>query len=114
MMYYNGFGVPTDHSLTAVWLRRAADRGVIDSAFNLGALYMRGDGVPVNPSEAYKWMLIAAKLGDTKDAATTAAGLKSQLTQAQLVKVHDEVENFQPITNGAALSAASAVAKSNG
>lgn len=116
MMYYSGLGVAQDHSLTAVWLRRAADRGVIDSAFNLGALYMKGDGVPVNPSEAYKWMMIAAKLGDTKDAATTAAGLKSQLTQAQLAKVHDEVDNFQPITSGAALSAASAsgLAKSNG
>ncbi len=119
MMYYNGFGVPTDHSLTAVWLRRAADRGVIDSAFNLGALYMRGDGVPVNPSEAYKWMLIAAKLGDTKDAATTAAGLKSQLTAAQIAKVHDEVETFQPRTDDAALSSTSAASasaslKSNG
>ncbi len=98
MMYYEGNGVTRDPSLTAVWLRRAAKRGETDSAFNLGALYMKGEGVPANPTEAYEWMMIAAKLGD-KQAPQTAAALKAQLTEAQIAKVHDEVESFQPLTD---------------
>ncbi len=117
MMYYEGSGVARDPSLTAVWLRRAAKRGAVDSAFNLGALYMKGEGVPVNPTEAYEWMMIAAKLGD-KQAAQTASGLKAQLTDAQIAKVHDEVESFQPITDNSDLSPATAqdgsASKSNG
>ena len=109
MMYYEGSGVARDPSLTAVWLRRAAKRGVTNSAFNLGALYMKGEGVPANPTEAYEWMMIAAKLGD-QQAAQTAAALKSQLTEAQITKVHDEVENFQPLTDTADVPEASASA----
>jgi len=114
MMYYEGNGVSRDPSLTAVWLRRAAKRGEVDSAFNLGALYMKGEGVPANPTEAYEWMLIAAKLGD-KQGAQTAAALKPQLTDAQLAKVHDEVESFQPLTDSSGVSSGSAAAaKSEG
>lgn len=109
MMYYEGNGVARDPSLTAVWLRRAAKRGETDSAFNLGALYMKGEGVPANPTEAYEWMMIAAKLGD-KQAAQTAASLKSQLTDAQVAKVHDEVENFQPLTDNSGVPDTSASA----
>jgi len=113
MMYYEGNGVARDPSLTAVWLRRAAKRGEMDSAFNLGALYMKGEGVPANPTEAYEWMMIAAKLGD-KQAAQTAAALKSQLTEAQVAKVHDEVENFQPLSDGSNVPAAASASVSNG
>jgi len=113
MMYYEGNGVSRDPSLTAVWLRRAAKRGEMDSAFNLGALYMKGEGVPANPTEAYEWMMVAAKLGD-KQAAQTASSLKSQLTDAQIAKVHDEVENFQPLTDSSDLSPASSSSKSDG
>lgn len=114
MMYYEGNGVSRDPSLTAVWLRRAAKRGEVDSAFNLGALYMKGEGVPANPTEAYEWMMIAAKGGD-KQAAETAAALKPQLTDAQIAKVHDEVENFQPLTDKSGVSSGSAMAlKSEG
>ncbi len=114
MMYYEGNGAARDPSLTAVWLRRAAKRGEMDSAFNLGALYMKGEGVPANPTEAYEWMMVAAKLGD-KQAATTAAALKTQLTEAQVAKVHDEVENFQPLSDGSGVpSVSSSVSKSDG
>jgi localization factor PodJL len=113
MMYYSGSGVARDPSLTAVWLRRAAKRGETDSAFNLGALYMKGEGVPANPTEAYEWMMIAAKLGD-KQAPQTAAALKSQLTEAQIAKVHDEVENFQPISDGAGSVPPASASASNG
>jgi localization factor PodJL len=117
MMYYEGSGVTRDPSLTAVWLRRAAKRGEVNSAFNLGALYMKGEGVPANPTEAYEWMMIAAKLGDAGQAAQTAAALKAQLTDAQIAKVHDEVESFQPLTDGSDASSDSTSAsasKSNG
>ena len=64
-MYYNGQGADaTDPTMAAVWMRRAADRGDVNSAYNLGLLYQSGTGVPMNPTEAYKWMMIATKLGD--------------------------------------------------
>ncbi|MGZ3305448.1 MAG: tetratricopeptide repeat protein, partial [Asticcacaulis sp.] len=112
-MYYNGQGVETDRSMAAVWMRRAADRGDVNSAYNLGLLYQSGTGVPMNPTEAYKWMMVAAKLGDP-EAPATAAQLKKQLTEAQIAKVHDDVENFKSLTDGEPINAAASGSASNG
>ena len=45
------------------WFRKAADRGVADSQYNLGILYARGIGVDQNLAESYKWFALAAAAG---------------------------------------------------
>ena len=48
--------------------RKAAERGVRDSQFNLAILHARGLGVPQDLVEAYKWFGIAASSGDEESA----------------------------------------------
>src|SRR5262249_32953326 len=53
-----------NYKSAAQWFRKAADRGVSDSQFNLGILYARGIGVDQNLAESYKWFSLAAAQGD--------------------------------------------------
>ena len=47
----------------------AAQQGDVDAQYNLGCLYVRGDGVPQNKALAIEWLQRAAEQGDF-DAAT--------------------------------------------
>ncbi|MBW8732788.1 MAG: SEL1-like repeat protein, partial [Asticcacaulis sp.] len=58
-------------------------------------LYERGEGVPLDPSEAYKWLSIAARSGD-KDAAREATALRQDLSEAQRQKADAAVAAFKP------------------
>ncbi len=104
IMYYNGGGgAPQNAVSAAIWFRKAAERGISDSQYNLGLLYERGEGVPLDPSEAYKWLSIAARGGD-KDAAREAATLRSDLSEAQRQKADSAVSAFRPAGDGASAS----------
>ncbi|AGA64094.1 putative hemagglutinin protein [Liberibacter crescens BT-1] len=46
------------------WLLKAANFGVTNSQFNLGILYLNGNGLPKDITEAYKWLSIAARNGN--------------------------------------------------
>jgi TPR repeat protein len=50
----------------AFWFRIAGLRGHVDAMFNLGRLYMAGQGVPSDAATAYVWFLRAAKAGDAQ------------------------------------------------
>ncbi|WP_162654224.1 peptidoglycan-binding protein [Lentilitoribacter sp. Alg239-R112] len=52
----------------ANWFRQAADFGVRDSQVNMAILHARGEGLPRDLVESYKWFAIAAAQGD-QDAA---------------------------------------------
>ena len=45
-----------------LWLE-IAEEGNPTAYFNLGRLYFFGEGVPLDPLEAYKWFFLADKLG---------------------------------------------------
>ena len=49
-----------DYVLSAKWYRKAADRRHAAAQFRLGTLYLDGNGVEKNPSEAEKWFRKAA------------------------------------------------------
>lgn len=57
--YDTGLGGPVDRKRAALLYRKAAERGHGDAQFHLAALYLRGDGVPRDRAEAYKWALLA-------------------------------------------------------
>ena len=46
------------------WFTRAAERGYVDSAFDLAVFYERGIGVRQDLKQALKWYGIAASAGD--------------------------------------------------
>jgi localization factor PodJL len=105
-MFYNGEGGTQDRPTAALWFRKAAERGVVDGQFNLAQLYQTGKGVPLNPSEAYKWMKIAANNG-ADGAKAYAADLGSQLSDEQRARADDAVARFTPISDGGPVAAGS-------
>ena len=61
---FEGLVVPRDIDEMMYWLWRAALSGHAESEVMLGAVYEYGEpGVTVNPTEALKWYLIAARHG---------------------------------------------------
>jgi localization factor PodJL len=67
-----------DYAQAASWFRKAAERGLKDSQFNLAVLHERGLGVPRNPENAVFWYSLAAVQGD-EEAAAKAKALEADL-----------------------------------
>lgn len=65
MNLYEGVGGVKNRPEALIWLQRAAERGLVDSQFNVASLYENGDdGIAANTTEALKWYMIAARAGD--------------------------------------------------
>ncbi|WAC49907.1 hypothetical protein OVA03_08425 [Asticcacaulis sp. SL142] len=105
LMYYAGDGGQPDRGQAATWFRRAAERGIVDSQYNLGIMYREGIGVTLNPTEAYKWLLIAEAGGD-KEAAQAVADLKAELSAPQRRIAESQANGFQAVADDAATLAA--------
>lgn len=67
-----------DYEQAASWFRKAAERGLKDSQFNLAVLHEQGLGVPRNPENAVFWYSLAAVQGD-EEAAAKAKSLEADL-----------------------------------
>ena len=63
--YANGIGVEQDKRKAFDLYMKAAMLGNEESQFNLGTCYLGGDGVSINYSEGYAWLLVAKKNGLT-------------------------------------------------
>ena len=61
-IYYGGHGGDRQQALK--WMTASAEQGYAQAQARLGMIYARGDGVPVNNIEAYRWFALAAKLSD--------------------------------------------------
>lgn len=55
---------PRDAIRAAEWYRRAADRGHADAQYNLGFMYLLGEGVPSDTAEGLRWLRLAADQGE--------------------------------------------------
>jgi TPR repeat protein len=55
---------PCDSVRAVEWYRRAAERGHPDAQYNLGFMYLLGEGVQVDPEEGVKWLRRSADQGD--------------------------------------------------
>lgn len=65
MYLFDGVGGPRNRPEALTWLTKAADRGLVDSQYNVARIYENGDeGIAPNPTEAFKWYLVAARAGD--------------------------------------------------
>ena len=65
MCYLTGFGKERDYEQGIMWIRRAADRGVVDAMLLLGSGYEKGGlGFPKDGRQAAYWYGKAAELGD--------------------------------------------------
>ena len=82
--YENGTGRPKDSKLALVWYRAAAEAGSARAQYRLGKAYEAGDGLDMNPVEAFKWFTLA---GDRlPDATAKAELLKTGLSDKQIAE----------------------------
>ncbi|WGM32315.1 hypothetical protein [Brevundimonas sp. NIBR11] len=65
MYLFDGVGGARNRPEALDWLKKAADQGLVDSQYNVARIYENGDeGIAPNPTQAYRWYLIAARAGD--------------------------------------------------
>ena len=65
MYLFEGVGGARNRPEALDWLKKAADRGLVDSQYNVARIYENGDeGIAPNPTQSYRWYLIAARSGD--------------------------------------------------
>ena len=88
-------GVETDITTAAGWFEKAAERGVVDSQFNLGVLFESGQGVPRNPLDAYVWYSIAASQGD-QFAKERRDVIKGQIGAEDMARADERISGFAP------------------
>lgn len=98
------------------WLLRAAKQGKQRSQLALGVIYLKGDLVPKNQFEAYKWLLLAdtekdegvsrysARLDDISH--TLIAILENRMTKEQIAEGQRAASTFSPIDEAKAKEAA--------
>jgi TPR repeat protein len=55
-----------DYATSIVWFRKAAEQGHASAQYNLGMMYLKGQGVTHNYQEAAKWFQKAAEQGHAK------------------------------------------------
>jgi TPR repeat protein len=58
--------VEVDLLAAVLWCRQAADAGIADAQFNMGAAYEIGQGVSVDPDQAIFWYRAAIAQGYTR------------------------------------------------
>ncbi len=69
LRYFRGDGVRQDSYKSIKWMREAGERGNLDAQKALGRLYLTGmEELGADPSEAQKWLSIAASKGDKESA----------------------------------------------
>lgn len=89
-------GVDVNIQQAAGWFEKAAQRGVVDSQYNLGVLYESGQGLPKNLTEAYVWYSIAAGQGD-QFARKHIDVLKQQISASDLQRADNRAAEFKPL-----------------
>ncbi len=95
MYLFEGVGGAKNQSEALAWLKSAAERGLVDSQFNVAKLYETGDEtIRADPAQAYKWYLIAARAGDG-DAQAAVERLDKTIAAATRARVRAEAEQFQ-------------------
>ncbi|MEE9273389.1 MAG: peptidoglycan-binding protein [Robiginitomaculum sp.] len=77
------------------WFEQAAQRGVIDSQYNLGVLYNGTQGIPQDLSKSYIWYKIAARQGDVM-AAQASKPVARELSPEQISAADAQIKAFTP------------------
>ena len=86
-----------DYEEALKWYNRAAVQGDCFAQRCLVMMYVRGDGVPQDYVQAYKWAVLSAehKYGDSLDIKYRGS-LKEKMTAEQIAEAEKLVEEFEP------------------
>ena len=88
-------GQDADITQAVTWFEKAAQRGVLDSQFNLGVLYQGGAGIEKNLISSYVWYAVAGGQGD-KVALQRRDMLAGELSSDQLAQAQARAKAFAP------------------
>ena len=81
----------------AAWYLKAAEQGDADAQYNLGGMYGKGEGVPQDDVEAYKWFNLATTYADAEQREEFAEGrdfLAERLTPEQRADAQRRAREF--------------------
>ena len=56
-------GEKGNHAKAFQWFKKAAEQGIVPAQFNLGLMYLKGEGVLQDYKQAFKWYTKAAEQG---------------------------------------------------
>jgi len=91
--------VPQDYTQAAIWYRRAAEQGHSGAQYELGLLYDKGQGVPVNIIQAEKWLILATAASPkvaVDDRARMRDAVRTKMTLGELAQARMEALAWQP------------------
>lgn len=99
MYLFDGVGGSRDRVEALDWLKKAANRGLVDSQYNVARIYENGDeGIAPNPTQAYRWYLIAARAGDPQaQAAVDRLAPTIPAAQRQTARAQAEAFATEPL-----------------
>jgi len=92
---YGQGGLDRDMGEALDWFTKAAERGVVDSQFNVAFLREGNEGVPADIETALFWYHIAARQGD-QGAPDRIAILSQQLDAAANAEIKSRADRFNP------------------
>ena len=81
-----------DYPQAAVWFRKAAMQGLPQAQQQLGLLLKQGQGVPLDKSEAYVWLLMSSEAGNltvTNDLQALEGDLGTNQVEQAKSKAHE-------------------------
>ena len=93
--FYGQGGLERDPATALEWFSKAAERGVVDSQFNVAFLREGGQGIAKDLSVAYFWYNIAARQGD-QGAPGRIAAIGPQLDESTRTKIESDAAQFNP------------------
>lgn len=97
LYYAEGRGGVDKNMQTALgWFEKAAERGVVDSQYNLGVLFSATPEIQQDMTGAYVWFSIASKQGD-QFATNELARVKAALSAEQLKQAEARISGFKPV-----------------
>jgi len=92
---YGQGGVERDISVALDWFTKAAERGVVDSQFNVAFLREGNEGVPADLETALFWYHIAARQGD-QGAPDRIKFLGGQVDAKTIADIKTRADRFNP------------------
>ncbi len=89
-----------DYAQAAIWFRKSAMQGMPQAQEQLGLLLKRGQGINVDKSEAYVWLLVSYDAGNQASGVASAlAQLQTSLTNDQLNQAKDRARDLEQTAN---------------
>ena len=92
---YGQGGLQQDIAAALDWFTKAAERGVVDSQFNVAFLREGNEGIPADIETSLFWYYVAARQGD-QGAPDRIAALSAKLDSATAADIKSRADSFNP------------------